>query len=221
MMKAMKLCLTGAAALTLAGVAGAAAPCGDACKSNCCLGAKDADAHAKVGESAPNFSLVDLNGDKHTLSDYTAEGKIVVLEWFNPMCPFVVKHHDHNTTMATTYAEFKDKDVVWLAVNSAKEGHPTGSHEANMKMAKEWNIAYPILVDQSGEVGKAFGAKTTPQMYVIDADGVLAYAGAIDDNKSAKKAGETNYVHNALVALVNGETVEVSETKSYGCSVKY
>jgi len=176
---------------------------------------------AVVGEQAPDFTLVDLEGNEITLSDYTKGGQIVVLEWFNPTCPFVVKHHETFDTMNETIAEFEGKDVVWLAINSAKEKNKTSALALNREMKEEWKIGYPILRDTSGDVGKAYGAKTTPHMFVIDADGILAYAGAIDSDKSPKTRGEENYVYNAVSSLLNGETVEVAQTKSYGCSVKY
>ncbi len=218
--------LVGAAILALTGVAAAQAQnkqCDPDCTKACCVDGKASQkqAGAVIGESAPDFTLVDIEGNEVTLSDYTADGKIVVLEWFNPSCPFVAKHHDTFATMKETIAEFEGKDVVWLAINSANEGHKTGYLALNRERQEEWKIGYPILIDTSGEVGKAYGAKTTPHMFVIDADGILAYAGAIDSDQSAKKLGEENYVYNAVSALLNGETVEVSKTKSYGCSVKY
>ena len=197
--------------------------CGPDCTMGCCAGDKagKAQATAVVGESAPGFTLVDLEGNEHTLSSYTEDGKIVVLEWFSPTCPFVKKHHETFSTMTDTYAAFEGKDVVWLAVNSGNEKSKTSGVEINTKAAEAWEIPYPILLDTEGAVGKAYGAKTTPHMYVIGADGVLAYAGAIDDNPSPRKQGETNYVADAVNALLAGETVKVAETKSYGCGVKY
>jgi len=196
--------------------------CSEECKKDC-TGDKagKAQAEAVVGESAPDFTLVDLEGDEHTLSEYTKDGKIVVLEWFNPTCPFVKKNHETFSTMTDTYAEFNGKDVVWLAINSGNEKSRTSGTEINTEAAKKWEIPYPILLDTKGTVGKMYGAKTTPAMYVIDADGVLAYAGAIDDNPSPRKQGETNYVADAVDALLAGQPVKVAETKSYGCGVKY
>ncbi|MEN0019602.1 MAG: redoxin domain-containing protein [Planctomycetota bacterium] len=174
-----------------------------------------------VGEAAPDFTLVDTSGTEHTLSDYTADGKIVVLEWFNPMCPFVVKHHDRNTTMADLNAKFSDDGVVWLAINSGHEGHKTTGLSVNREAIEDWDIEYPVLLDYDGTVGRAYGAKTTPNMYIIDADGMLVYAGAIDSDTGASKAGDVNYVDNALTQLIAGETITESFVKPYGCSVKY
>ncbi len=182
---------------------------------------------AKVGEKAPDFTLTDLEGKQHTLSDYTKDGKIVVLEWFNPKCPFVVKHHEKMTTMADLAEKYED-EVVWLAVNSAHENHMTYARSPqNKELVEEWKISYPMLVDADGHVGHAYGAKTTPHMYIIDTEGVLRYAGAIDSDSGAgaydseKKRSVTNYVDKALGQVVEGETVTQAETKPYGCSVKY
>ena len=177
--------------------------------------------HAKVGEAAPNFTLTADDGQTVELAKLTEEKKIVVLEWFNPDCPYVKKHHEKMSTMTDLAAKYKDKDVVWLAVNSS---HYADS-EYNKKWAKTWKIDYPILVDQDGKVGHLYAAKTTPHMFIIDAKGTLAYAGAIDDHPKPKayteEDGVTNYVDNALTQLINDEQVSVAETKPYGCSVKY
>lgn len=177
--------------------------------------------HAKIGKKAPDFTLVDTMGDSHTLSEYTESGKVVVLEWFNPKCPYVVKHHERHDTMARLAKEFKDKDVVWMAINSGRKGHSTTGVDLNNEYKKKWSIGYPILMDESGEVGHMYGAKTTPHMYIIDADGMLRYAGAIDNNNSARTLGDVNYVEQALKQVLAGETVSTAETRAYGCSVKY
>jgi peroxiredoxin len=180
---------------------------------------------AKVGEQAPSFMLKDTEGKTHVLSDYLADGKIVVLEWFNPMCPFVVKHHEAQDTMAALAKKYDD-EVVWLAVNSGHEGHPTYAMNPRvMKATEKWDLSYPVLVDETGKVGKMYGAKTTPHMFIIDSEGVLRYAGGIDNHRAAQapKSGDevTNYVDAALQQIIAGETVTVSEAKAYGCSVKY
>lgn len=176
-------------------------------------------APAKVGETAPDFALKDLDGKDVKLADF--KGKIVVLEWFNPGCPFVVKHHSTLDTMAKTAAAYKDKNVVWLAVNSGAEGKQGAALADNVKAKKDWKIAYPILLDPTGATGKAYGAKTTPHMFVIGTDGKLAYAGAIDNNSSPKTAGEKNYVKNALDEIIAGKKVTDATSESYGCGVKY
>jgi len=186
--------------------------------------AQTSDAKAKVGEKAPDFTLTDLKEKKeHTLSDYTKDGKIVVLEWFAPDCPYVVKHYQdtEKSTINNLIKEFSDKDVVFLAVNSAHSGHPYGGKDRNMERLEEWKMEHAMLVDSNGEVGKTYGARTTPHMYIIDTDGVLRYAGGLDNDSSARGIGDVNYVRQALTEILAGETVTVAETRPYGCSVKY
>jgi peroxiredoxin len=173
------------------------------------------------GDKAPGFTLTDTEGTEFTLQTYLDDGKTVVLEWFNPDCPFIKKHHANNKTMNETFAAVKDDGVVWLAINSGAKGKEGNGLERNRKAVKEYEIPFPVLIDESGEVGKAFGAKTTPHMFIITPDGVVAYNGAIDDDRSASKLGKTNYVAIALKALREGEKVETPETAAYGCSVKY
>lgn len=168
---------------------------------------------ATVGEPAPDFTLTDQAGEEHELSAY--KGKIVVLEWTNPTCPYVERHYKAKTMSETLKAG--GEDVVWLAVDSSHTVKP----EDTKKWRDEQGFSYPVLLDAEGEVGKTYGAKTTPHMYVIDTEGVLRYSGAIDDDDRGKKEDATNYVAGAVKALKAGEKVEPSETKPYGCSVKY
>lgn len=178
---------------------------------------KKSDKIAKVGSAAPEFTLTDTEGKEHKLSQYA--GKIVVLEWFNPDCPFVKKHHDKMTTMADLAKA--NSDVVWLAINSGAAGKQGAGLERNTKAKTDWKMGYPVLLDETGTVGRMYGARTTPHMYVINKDGILAYEGAIDDNNSVDTAGQTNYVAEAIKALKAGTPVATAETKPYGCSVKY
>jgi peroxiredoxin len=175
---------------------------------------------AKVGEKAPEFTLTDVNGKTFTLADATKEGKIVVLQWFNPECPAVKMHHEKGTTFKDLAAEFEGKNVVMVAINSGGEGKQGADKDANIQAAKDYGMNYPILMDTSGEIGKKYGAKTTPHMFVIDKNGVLAYAGAIDNAKGTK-AGDINYVSQAVNELLAGQTVTTAETKAYGCAIKY
>lgn len=177
---------------------------------------------AKVGKKAPAFTLIDVDGTEHTLADYTAEGNVVVLEWFNPTCPFVKKHYaGERQTMNETIKGFEGEKVVWLRINSGSEKSRTSGAEFNKKMAEEWKITTPILLDAEGEVGKAYGAKRTPEMYVIDAEGVLRYHGAIDSDNRARNIGEEIYVKTAVQQVLAGETVTNAQTDAYGCSIKY
>lgn len=173
-------------------------------------------AKAKIGDQAPAFTLTDTDGTEVSLADH--QGKIVVLEWFNPECPVVVRWYQDGG-MNKVYDKYKDKDVVWLAVNSTA-GH---SVDADKKAMKAWGIeGRPVLNDADGKVGKMYGAKTTPHMYIIDKEGRLAYAGAIDDDQNGRKGeNATNYVAKALDELLAGESVSTAETRPYGCSVKY
>jgi len=166
----------------------------------------------EIGKKAPNFTLPDQNGRPVNLSNY--HGKIVVLEWINPDCPFVQRHYESKTmtTLATRYA---DKGVVWLAINT------NGDPRKNSAFASHHALPYPILQD-SGEVAKAYGAKTTPHMFIIDRNGKLAYAGGIDNDPNGDKGPDRiNYVQKALDDLLSGTPVSTPETKSYGCGVKY
>ncbi|MGP1345384.1 MAG: redoxin domain-containing protein [Phycisphaerales bacterium] len=179
-----------------------------------------------IGQPAPDFTLTDMNGKEHKLSDYTEQGKIVVLEWFNPGCPFVVKFYNNELTTKPTQAlaeKYKDQNVVWLLVNSTNESHP--DFAKNAPMVKEWGVKHPVLMDTNGKVGKAYNARTTPHMYIINRDGTLAYQGAMDSNRTPAPAGAgdqvVNYVDQALTQIVAGETVTTTETRPYGCGVKY
>ncbi len=176
---------------------------------------------AKVGEKAPEFKLVDIEGKEHKLSEYTAQGKIVVLEWFNADCPYVKKHHVDNKTMANAYNELKDQNVVWLAINTGADGKQGAGLDRNKKAKRDYKIEYPILLDQTGDVGRSYVAKTTPHMYVISETGVLLYAGAIDNDPSPRKVGEIIYPVQAIKQHKAGETITDPETEAYGCSVKY
>ena len=129
----------------------------------------------EVGKLAPDFTLVDTDGNEHTLSDYVADGKIVVLEWFNPGCPFVVRHHVTHTTMDDLYTEFSDENVVFLAINSTNKNHR--DYGVDVELCEKWGKKAPSLRDEDGKVGRMYGAKTTPHMFIVDSKGVLAYNG--------------------------------------------
>jgi peroxiredoxin len=176
-------------------------------------------ATAQIGEAAPKFELTDLNGKPFRLEDH--RGKIVVIEWFNPDCPLIVKHHVHHKTMAETSAKFKDEGVVWVAINSGAPGKQGAGKERNVKAQKEYEIAYPVLLDENGSVGRMYAAKVTPHMFIINREGVLVYDGAIDNDRNPRRLGEVNYVDKALTELIRGESVSTAKTEPYGCSVKY
>jgi len=183
------------------------------------LVAAPALAAGTVGEKAPAFSLTDLDGNAHSLSDH--EGKVVVLEWINPNCPFSDRH-----AREQTMTELADKhgEVVWLAINSTAPGHQDFLQKSeHAAWAEKRGIDYAILYDESGDVGHAYDAKTTPHMYVIDESGTIAYNGAIDDDPPGRlaQAKRDNYVDGALLAHGGGQSVEPASTRPYGCSVKY
>jgi peroxiredoxin len=170
---------------------------------------------AEVGKPAPAFTLKDESGKEHSLSKY--KGKIVVLEWTNPGCPFVQRHYTAST-MQKTFGAYDPAKVVWLAVDSTASNAP----DKSAAWKKEKGFSYPVLQDPSGKVGKEYGARTTPNMYVIDDKGIVRYAGAIDDDaRGNKPEGGTNYVKAAVDSLLSGKDVSTSTTEPYGCSVKY
>ena len=176
----------------------------------------------QVGVPAPDFTVVDSKGNSHSLKDFA--GKNVVLEWTNHECPFVVKHYSGN--MQALQADITAQDVVWLSVISSapgKQGHVSGA-KADELTASRSAKPTAVVFDESGVVGKAYAAKTTPHMYVIDKAGVLQYMGGIDSIPSAKVddiAKATPYFANAAKAVLAGKTPDPAVTKPYGCSVKY
>lgn len=178
---------------------------------------------ALVGKSAPDFTLTDTHGKKHSLSDY--KGKFVVLEWINHDCPFVGKHYGSGN-MQKLQKKYTKKGVIWLSINSSapgKQGHC--SPEKANKLTKEKDAApTAVLLDPDGKVGKLYGAKTTPHMFIINPEGILIYNGAIDDKPStnvADIAKAKNYVQTALDEALAGKKVTIRATQPYGCSVKY
>jgi peroxiredoxin len=178
---------------------------------------------AAVGKPAPDFTLKDLDG--HDVSLGSFRGKVVVLEWFNPGCPFVKASHTKGSLKGTA-KKHAAAGVVWLAVNSSAPGKQGSDSAANRDAAKTFGLEHPILRDENGAIGRAYGATNTPNMYVIDKNGVLVYAGAIDNSPDGEGEAPTggslvNYVDAALDDLGAGRPVKTPVTKPYGCSVKY
>ena len=176
-----------------------------------------------VGSTAPNFSATDSKGKTRSLSEY--KGKYVVLEWFNPECPFVKKHYGTDN-MQKLQKEYTDKGVVWLTIDSnapGTEGNLTP--EQAQKVATSWKThETALLLDPDGKVGRAYGAKNTPNMVIINPDGKIVYHGAIDSKATPNPAdipSSTNYVKAALDQSLAGKSVSTPQTKPYGCSVKY
>lgn len=179
-------------------------------------------ASAVVGQAAPDFTGTDALGKSLKLSDF--KGKHVVLEWTNPNCPFVVKHYGGN--MQALQAEFTRKGVVWLSVNSTNK--QSRDYLAPAKLTT-WQLekkasASAMLMDDSGDIGLLYNAKTTPHMYIVNPQGVLIYAGAIDSVASANTEDiktATNYVRQGLNEALGGKAISVAATRPYGCFLKY
>jgi peroxiredoxin len=180
-------------------------------------------AAATPGAAAPDFAVSDSHGKPVKLSDY--RGKFVVLEWTNPECPFVRAQYGA-ATMQALQKEAAGKDVVWLSVNSTNESSSEFKSGAQMNAWIKEKDAAPkaVLIDATSATGRAYGAKTTPHMFVIDPKGTIVYAGAIDDKRSARESDRrtaNNYVRAALSESLAGKPVTVASTQPYGCSVKY
>jgi peroxiredoxin len=167
----------------------------------------------QVGQPAPAFTLEDQNGKSVSLSDL--KDKIVVLEWINPACPFVVRHYREGT-MTGLASKYADK-VVWVAINSTAGA----GNDLNKRWTDQHKLGYAILNDSAGAVGQAYGATNTPNMFIIDAKARIVYKGAIDDDPRGNKPDRVNYVDQALTELLADKPVSTPETKAYGCTVKY
>ena len=178
---------------------------------------------ATVGKVAPEFTLADLSGKSVKLSDF--KGRHVVLEWHNPHCPFVIKHYDSGN-MPGLQGRYDVKDTVWLAINSTHPGHQDYMSAGKLQIYLAEKKASPdaYMIDADGKVGMEYAAKTTPHMYVINPEGTLVYAGAIDDKRSTRQE-DIKLARNHLVAAVEeskaGKPVSLANTQPYGCSIKY
>jgi len=177
----------------------------------------------ETGKTTPDFKLTNVDGKSWSLQNQ--RGKFVVLEWTNPECPFVKKHYDLGN-MQALQKEMTEKGVVWVSICSSAKGKQGNYAPAEWKKLIKEKGANPttVLLDASGKIGKTYGAKTTPHLFVINPEGVLIYQGAIDDTPStdpADIADAKNHVREALNEALNGKTITIPETKPYGCSVKY
>lgn len=184
------------------------------------LCAPQARAAVASGQPAPDFTVTDIAGKTHSLSAY--RGKIVVLEWVSPGCPYVLRLY-RSGSMPSTQAAAAAAGAVWLQVNSGSAGDLDAAKSVEWQK-KQGAVATAYIREESGKLGRLYGAETTPHLYVIAADGVLAYQGAIDDQPSASLANTMaahNYVKAALAALQAGRPVKTATTKAYGCGVKY
>ena len=193
------------------------------CAATLLAAPRDAAADAVVGQPAPAFTLTGTDGKPHSLSEY--EGKYVVLEWLNHDCPFVRKHYGGGN-MQKLQKKWTAQDVVWLSINSSAPGKQGNypPEEANELTKEKGAAPTAVLLDPDGTVGRAYGARTTPHMFVIDPQGVLIYAGGIDDKPSTDPADvplARNHVDHALTEALAGKPVTVATSTPYGCSVKY
>lgn len=178
----------------------------------------------QIGEPAPDFSVVDTQGNMHSLSDYA--GQKVILEWTNHECPFVAKHYGAGNMQQQQRTARDEHDVVWLSVISSKpdaQGHVSPEKADELTESRD---AYPnaVLIDESGDMGRAYDARVTPHMYIIDEEGILRYMGGIDSIPSADQEDipkATQYVTVALDELAAGEGISQTTTRPYGCTVKY
>ena len=181
------------------------------------------NAAVEIGQPAPEIEAITTNGQPFKLSEH--KGKIVILEWTNHQCPFVVKHYDSGNMQATQKAAHEN-GVEWISIVSSAPGRQgyVSTEEANKIVSDVGATITAKILDEDGHIGKVYDAKTTPHMFVIDAEGNIAYAGAIDNQPSPNPAtieGATNYVSAAIDALEAGQPVEVTQTQPYGCGVKY
>jgi peroxiredoxin len=201
----------GAAGAVVAGAAGSA------------LVSRPVWAAAKVGAPAPAFTLPATAGNPVSLADY--RGKLVVLEWTNHECPYVRKHYE-TSNMQALQKEATGQGAIWLTLISSAPGEQGHVSPAQANELTTGRKAAPtaVLIDAKGTAGKAYGATNTPHMYVIDKNGVLVYAGAIDDRPTSRRSdvqGAQNYVREALQAVASGQPVKTATTRAYGCTVKY
>lgn len=183
-----------------------------------------ADKPQKASSGAFMFSAADLDGQNHALDSYLADGKFVILEWFNPDCPYVKKYHAPGTSNksrdeALAYA--RENDVIWLMINSNARGKQGSGAERNNKAIKDYGIDVPVMLDPTGEIGQAYGATSTPQMFLISPEGKVLYNGGIDDTKLDTDVPGVNYVIDAIAQAQAGQPVDPAATPHPGCSVKY
>jgi peroxiredoxin len=179
-------------------------------------------AQLQPGDMAPDFTLKDTAGHTYKLADYVTQGKVVVLEWFNPDCPYVKKYHEGSTNgslrEASAYAA--QQGYVWLAINSGAPGKQGYGLERNAQAIKDYGINYPVLLDESGKVGLSYAAQNTPQIFIVK-DGKVVYNGGVDDTKTAEQQPGKKFLLAALKDLAAGKPVAEPSTMHPGCGVKY
>ncbi|MCH7472954.1 redoxin family protein [bacterium] len=175
-----------------------------------------------IGGKVADFELTDTEGKKHSLAAYLDGDTVVVLEWFNPQCPYVRKYHaGGNPSMKEAYAFAEKRGVVWLAINSNDPGKPGGDPELSSKAREEFGMEYPILLDGGGTVGQAFGTTSTPQIIIISEERKVIYNGGVDDTVLHTDEPSINYVIHALELHLEDKPVEPATTPHPGCAIKY
>lgn len=185
--------------------------------------ANNAHSAPAPGQKAPDFKATDLSGKAVSLADF--KGKTVVLEWVNPGCPFVRKHYNGGN-MPATQKDALAKGAVWLAISTTEREHPDWLSPSQLArwQAEKGSAPSATLLDEDGEIGRAYGARTTPHMYIVSPQGMLVYAGGIDSIPSARAddiARATNYIKQAMSEVAAGKPISVATSRPYGCSVKY
>ncbi len=170
----------------------------------------------KLGDAAPAFKLQDLDGKEVDIGALTKEGKIIVLEWFNPECDWVAKYHKDSRLIADTHKKFAAEGVKWFAIDSSSNAGASDA-ERHRKAKADWGIQYPILRDNGDRIARLYGAKVAPHIFIIGADGKIAYMGAVDDAATVTAKGTRNYLADALQSVVAGETVKIGMTPPQGC----
>jgi len=207
--KLLTITITAMAALLLAGIAVVQA-------------AEKESTPGQVGSVVDDFTLTDTAGKEHTLSEYLAKHDAVILEWFNPDCPYVKKYHDGpNPSMGEAFDFISDKDIAWMAVNSGAPGKQGHGVDRNAKAKADYGLDYPILLDGDGSVGRSFNATSTPQLFLIGKDGTLLYNGGVDDTRVNSDTPGVNYMIDAVKQFVAGKEINPATTPHPGCSVKY
>jgi peroxiredoxin len=176
---------------------------------------------ARVGQKAPDFSLTDIDGKRRTLQEFVSAGKAVVLFWFDPDCQVIKRHFQIDRTFPGLYSSYGKRKVIFVAINSADSGRALLATRADF--VKEWRAHSPILIDSGGTVGKIYGSKSSPHIFVVGSDGIIKYAGAIDNDTKGEKAGagQIDYLVLALDEILAGKPVTEAETDPYGCRIKY
>jgi peroxiredoxin len=181
----------------------------------------DGQVHAAIGEPAPDFDLLDLEGRRYKLSHF--RGKMIVLEWFNPDCAAVVYAYGEGE-LREMKARHASNGIVWLTINSSAPGETGADLALNQQFVANHHLTQPILLDPTGVVGRSYGARTTPEMFVVNERGVLVYSGALDNaprGRVQSLAQKTNYVEMAIADLRSGHAVTQTNTRPYGCEIRY